>query len=494
MTSDSDNGGRVYFSSAERSLIEEDEIILKTVGVDIGSATSHILFSEIYLERLDTRYIVSRREIIHRSDILLTPYSRDQDIDKDRLGAFFDNQYELAGLSPDDIDTGALILTGVAVRRRNARAIGDLFAAQSGKFVSVSAGDGLEAIMAGHGSGAASLSSRIDPGDDGAVLNIDIGGGTTKLALCRGGEVVHCTAVDAGARLVTFDDADIITHIEPFGQKYLAMLGRALKIGDVIGDADKQALAAIMVDQIMAATKGMALDGLYRLSPLPAGTGYRQIVFSGGVCEYIAVPDLPSFGDLGKALAISIAARVTEAGIDFQTADLGIRATVIGASQYTVQVSGSTIYFDPPDILPIRNVPVIAPEISIGDEVDSDLVAAQIKNALTQMNLADTDQPVALAVPWQGSASFMRLRGFARGVLAGLDELTDRGHPLILVVRGDIAGLLGIHFRAEEGFAGPIISIDGIEVSNFDFIDIGAVLRSTGSTPVVIKSLIFPSE
>lgn len=494
MTSDSETGGRVFFSSAERSLIEEDEIVLKTVGVDIGSATSHILFSEIYLERLDTRYIVSRREIIHRSEILLTPYSRDQDIDQDRLRTFFDKQYELAGLSPDDIDTGALILTGVAVRRRNARTIGDLFAAQSGKFVSVSAGDGLEAIMAGHGSGAASLSAHAGVGENATVLNIDIGGGTTKLAVCKDGEVTHCTAIDAGARLITFDEFNVITHIEPFGQKYLARMGREMKVGDTISDHEKTALAKLMVDQIMAATKGMPLDGLYRMPVLPANASYRKIVFSGGVCEYIANPELANFGDLGKALASEIAFRVADAGIDYITADLGIRATVIGASQYTVQVSGSTIYFDPPDILPIRNVPVIAPEISIDDEIDSDIVSLQIKVALTQMNLANSDQPIALAVPWRGSASFARLRGFARGVLKGLADFAERGHPVIMIVRGDIAGLLGIHLRVEEGFLGPIISIDGIEVSNFDFIDIGAVLKSTGSAPVVIKSLIFPSE
>ena len=493
MTTNENTGGRVFFSSAERSLIEEDEIILKTVGVDIGSATSHILFSEIYLERLDTRYIVSKREIIHRSEILLTPYSHEQDIDKDRLGQFFDKQFKLAGLAPDDIDTGALILTGVAVRRRNARAIGELFAAQSGKFVSVSAGDGLEAIMAGHGSGAVGLTGGAD-NDRSMVLNIDIGGGTTKLAACGGGEVKHCSAIDAGARLVTFDQQNIITHIEPFGQKYLLLAGLDLRVGDPISDSQKSLLADLMVDQIMAAMAGDELEGLYRLPPLPAGNDYRQIIFSGGVCEYIANPELATFGDLGQAIAKSISSRVAALDIPYQAANLGIRATVIGASQYTVQVSGSTIYFDPADVLPIRNVPVIAPELTIGDEIDEAIVKAEIIAALAQMNLADPDQPVALAVPWQGSASFARLQGFARAVLGGLETVIGRGHPLILVVRGDIAGLLGIHFRVEEGFPGPIISIDGIEVSNFDFIDIGDVIRSTGSAPVVIKSLIFPSE
>jgi len=76
------------------------------------------------------------------------------------LGAFIDGQYELAGVDPRAIDTGALILTGVAVRRSNARAIGELFAAQAGKFVSVSAGDALEATLAAFGSGACARSIR----------------------------------------------------------------------------------------------------------------------------------------------------------------------------------------------------------------------------------------------------------------------------------------------------------------------------------------------
>src|ERR1700761_3690827 len=124
-------GGRVFFSNVRRSLEEEDEIRLVSVGVDIGSSTSHLVFSRLVLERLDNRYIVSQREIVHESDVLLTPYAKDNStIDAEALGRFIDRQYELAELDPQAIDTGALILTGVAVRRSNARAIGELFAAQ----------------------------------------------------------------------------------------------------------------------------------------------------------------------------------------------------------------------------------------------------------------------------------------------------------------------------------------------------------------------------
>src|SRR5258706_1456794 len=184
-------GGRVFFSNIRRSLEVEDEILLISVGVDIGSSTSHLVFSRLLLERLDNRYVVSKREIVHESEVLLTPYAADQTIDAAALGAFIDRQYDLAGVDPRAIDTGALILTGVAVRRSNARAIAELFAAQAGKFVSVSAGDALETTLAAFGSGAAAPSIR----EASRGMNIDIGGGTSQNAGFGGGPLVAKTAI-----------------------------------------------------------------------------------------------------------------------------------------------------------------------------------------------------------------------------------------------------------------------------------------------------------
>src|SRR5580692_13211651 len=165
-------GGRIFFSSAGRSLEGEDEICILSVGVDIGSSTSHLVFSRIVLERLDSRYVVTQRETFYQSDILLTPYADEDTIDADALGAFFEKQYENALVDPDEIDAGALILTGVAVRRSNARRIGELFASQAGKLVAVSAGDNLETVMAAYGSGAAARSIR----SGAPLINVDIGG------------------------------------------------------------------------------------------------------------------------------------------------------------------------------------------------------------------------------------------------------------------------------------------------------------------------------
>src|ERR1700688_2419387 len=208
------DGERIYFSSTGRSLVDEDEICVLSVGVDIGSSTSHLVFSRIVLERLDSRYVVTERETFYQSDILLTPYSAEDAIDADALGAFFEKQYENAMVDPDEIDAGALILTGVAVRRSNARRIGELFARQAGKLVAVSAGDNLETVMAAYGSGAVARSIR----DRTTVMNVDVGGGTSKISICSEGRVVDLTAIDVGAGLVCLDAAGGGVRIEGAGR------------------------------------------------------------------------------------------------------------------------------------------------------------------------------------------------------------------------------------------------------------------------------------
>src|ERR1700756_48300 len=220
-------GGRIFFSSTGRTLAEEDEICVLSVGVDIGSSTSHLVFSRIVLERLDSRYVVTERETFYQSDILLTPYSSEDEIDADALGAFFAKQYENALVNPDEIDAGALILTGVAVRRSNARRIGELFAGQAGKLVAVSAGDNLETVMAAYGSGAVARSIR----DKTMVMNVDGGGGTSKIALCSDGKVIDLTAIDVGARLVCLDAAGRIERIEEAARRFASELGIKLELG-----------------------------------------------------------------------------------------------------------------------------------------------------------------------------------------------------------------------------------------------------------------------
>jgi ethanolamine utilization protein EutA len=488
-------GGRVFFSNVRRSLEIEDEILLISVGVDIGSSTSHLVFSRLLLERLDNRYVVSKREIVHESDVLLTPYAADQSIDAAALRVFIDAQYDMARVDPRAIDTGALILTGVAVRRSNARAIGDLFAAQAGKFVSVSAGDALETTLAAFGSGAAARSIR----ENARVMNVDIGGGTSKIAVCEGGTVIDMTAIDVGARVISFDREGRVTRMEEAGKRFAAAVGVSLEIGSLLAPGNLVSIAEHMADRLfetMSSTTLAADTGtLLRLEAMHNARVPDVITFSGGVSEYIYQRQSENFGDLGPYLAKAIMARVSAWGPRLEQPDQGIRATVVGASQYTIQVSGSTIFVTPMDTLPLRNLPAITPALPLADEeLDVERIAAAVRTALRRLDLHEGHQAVALCYHWEGAAMFARLDAFARGIRAGLSAILERGLPLILVGDGDIGGLVGIHFHEELKLGNPIVSIDGIVLKEFDFIDIGAMLELSGAVPVVIKSLVFPTS
>jgi ethanolamine utilization protein EutA len=488
-------GERIFFSSTGRSLVADDEIVVLSVGIDIGSSTSHLTFSRIVLERLDSRYVFTTREILYQSDVLLTPYSTEEAIDAEALGAFIERQYRDANVDPDEIDTGALILTGAAVRRSNARKIGELFSRQAGKMVAVSAGDNLETVMAAHGSGAVARSVR----DRTRVMNVDVGGGTCKISVCSAGRVIALTAVDIGARLICLDAAGRVARIEAAGHRFADELGIELALGEPLPPAAARALAACMADRLFEAMAGgspaAAGTSLLRLDSLADPGPIDQITFSGGVSEYIYGRQAQLFGDLGGLLAQEIRARLASAPAKLEPSAAGIRATVIGASQYTMQVSGSTIYVSPVEALPLRNIPVTAPTLALdGEVIDPAAVAGSIKAVVKRLDLGQGDTPVAVFVPWRGSATFHRLDAFCRGTVAGLADVLAKGHPLVLVGDGDVGGLLGVHLREELRITNAIVSVDGVELKEFDYIDIGAMLATSGAVPVVIKSLIFPTS
>jgi ethanolamine utilization protein EutA len=487
-------GGRIFFSNTGRTFGEEDELCVLSVGVDIGSSTSHLVFSRIVLERLDSRYVVTQRESFYQSDILLTPYSAEDTIDADALGAFIERQYRDAKVDPDEIDTGALILTGVAVRRKNARRIGELFAAQAGRMVAVSAGDSLESVMAAYGSGAVARSIR----NGAAVMNVDVGGGTAKIAVCADGKVIDVTALDVGARLIVLDDERRIVRLEAAGRRFGAELGLKLDPGVILAEPDTRALAALMADRLFEAMRGGTPRAggaeLLRLDPLKFRGDVSDVSFSGGVAEYIYGGEAKAFGDIGPQLAVELRARLKD-GPQLARPDARIRATVIGASQYTMQVSGSTIFVAPLETLPLRNVPVIAPALPLGEEkIDPAAIATAIKSALKRLDLGGGESPVAVFIAWRGSATFQRLDDFCKGIADGLQAVLAHGHPIVLVGDGDVGGLIGIHYCEEMKVKNPIVSIDGLELKEFDYIDIGAILDTSGAVPVVIKSLVFPSS
>lgn len=490
-----DSSQHLGFSGSGRHIVDEDEIKLTSVGVDIGSSTSHLVFSRLELKQEGTRYVVVGRTVLSESDILLTPYKDDLTIDVERLGHFINEQYERADLSREEVDTGALILTGVAVRRRNSRAIAELFAKEAGRFVAVSAGDGLETTMAAYGSGAVAHSARLD----GVVMNIDIGGGTSKIAICEKGKVREVTAIDVGARLLALDEDGKVVRIEEPARLHGAALGTAFTLGDEVEEKTIESLTGEMADRLFEVARLQEVSEntrrLLRLPPLSYRGRVDAVTFSGGVAEFIYGQARGTFGDMGAFLAQQVRHRVEKLNVPVMEPTARIRATVIGASQYTIQVSGSTIFITPEESVPVRNVPVVTPDFSWdGDEIEQTRVTEAIMRTLQRLDLIEGRQPVAIGFHWEGSATFARLQGFCSGVVEALEPILAKGHPLMLVNDGDIGGILGLHFKEEMRLDKPIISVDGVALQEFDYIDVGALIPSSGAVPVVIKSLIFPSS
>jgi ethanolamine utilization protein EutA len=435
--------------------------VLRTVGIDIGSTTSHAMFARLRLQRLadslSSRYVVVERTVLHRSPIVLTPYSSGDAIDASALGSHIASWYASAGLTRADVDTGAVILTGAALESHNARQIAKLFAEEGGAFVCAAAGHALEATLAAHGSGSVARSRR----DRETILHVDIGGGTTKLAWIADGVIVATTALVAGARLVTFDKEGRLIRIEPAARGF----GVPLALGASLSQERREQLATAIAGAIGAAIRGAAVAPALRLLPAPSRpSAPARVTLSGGVSEYISGRERADHDDLGRELAEAFLALRSTLPAPLEIANEGIRATVIGASQFTVQVSGSTIGVGAR--LPLRNVPVA--------RLDGDLRGAG---------------PIALAVKWDGDPEHTRIRALAERIVAA----TER-RPIVVAIDGDIASTLGAVLRDELGFTGDLVTLDGLELGELDYIDVGAPVPPSGVVPVIVKSLVFAEE
>ena len=476
--------------AAAQAIWNAENVELTTVGIDIGSSTSHLMFSRVHLQRktqmLSSEFVVVGREILWRSPIHFTPFLPDFTIDAARLRELIDSAYREAGVDPDRIDSGAVILTGEAIKRRNAEAIARLFAAQAGKFVCASAGHHMECALAAHGAGATAISRRTHR----PVLNVDIGGGTTKLALIDNGEIRATCAIAVGGRLIVQDEAGRLTRLEEPARQAARSLGLNLVLGELLAEKDRERLVDALADAVLELIRGEPLGGLAKelllTEPLERSAEPHLMTFTGGVSEYIFGRESRTFGDIAQPLAARVTAALSRTG-KLVDPGQGIRATVIGASQFTVQLSGKTIHLSPQAALPVRNVPVVFPPVDLEQPFDAASVAHAVAFSLARLQ-RESNQPVALGIRWRGEPYYQRLRELAAGIAQSMS-----GAAPILVIDRDVGRLLGHILEQEMGVAG-VISIDGVQLREFDYVDIGELMQPSEVVPVVIKSLLFPAQ
>jgi ethanolamine utilization protein EutA len=482
----------------EHPLWKLDTVTLTSVGIDVGTATSQIIFSRLVLRRLSrelsSRFVVTERKTLYLSPIHFTPYARGRErIDDQALGRLVDSAYQEAGITPDRVDTGAIILTGEAIRRDNARAIADLFAAQRGNFVCASAGHNFEALLSAHGSGAVALSAERQC----RVLNIDIGGGTTKLAVADRGRILSTAAFHIGGRLLATDDAGAISVLEPGGESLAREVGFCWQLGDRVTAEQIDRLADHMARAVLTLARDEKptpeLERLWLTPALSGAKSYDAVVFSGGVGEYIYGKENNSFGDLGAPLGEALQRLIKSGAFAWPLAPARecIRATVMGAAQHTIQVSGNTIYRSNDELLPRKNLQVLRPPVDLSNNIDPSRLAAAITDHFQVFDLKEGEAEVALVFRWDGSPAASRIAAFCRGLMEGLPATVTNRRPIYLVFDRDLAGLVGTILKNDFELQNDVLAIDGVTLHDFDFIDLGKALEPSGTVPVTIKSLVF---
>lgn len=334
------------------------------------------------------------------------------------------------------------------------------------------------------------------------MANLDIGGGTTNIAVFQKGTILGVTCLDIGGRLIKIDQNKKITYIYSKTQALAERHGLSIRVGD-IADIDKiSRLCEIMVE-ICAESIGLATvtdelkpfytndgKGLPKIPPINA------ITLSGGVAavfydeDNLYSNDVFKYGDIGVLLARAFKNSKAFRQIEIVRPTETIGATVVGAGIHTTEISGSTISYAE-GILPIKNLPIL----NVGDENEAEpaKIATSIKN---QLSLYKTDgklDQLAISFKGDGYTTFNELQALADAIIDGAKEIIESSRPLIIVVEADIAKALGhcINFKLTN--KKPVICIDGIRTLTGDYIDIGEPVCGGHVLPVVIKTLIFNS-
>ena len=462
---------------------------LISLGLDIGSSGTQAAFARLAPDGS------APPAPFHLSPIMLTPIRADGAIDEDALWRIVDGFFAKAGVGPDEIDTGAVLLTGIAAESNNAAAIGARVAAMAGDLVCAAAGDDLEALLAAHGSGAVAMSAASGE----RLLLVDIGGATTKFAIVCEGLVETTAALSVGGRLIAIDRDDRIVRLDRRGARHAADVGFAWTPGDRIAPSDLALVGVAMAERVAAAIEALVKRerlpvGLadLMLTPWPSIAGpIDAVLFSGGVAEYVYERETRNFGDAAPALGKALRRWIDDTStIRLIEPRERIRATVLGASSHSVQMSGDTIYLSShARLLPQRNLPVLRPTIDLSGMIDPAALGVAIG---TQSALRSGPvMPAAVALPWGGAPSHDRLRAVADGIVAGLADRIAAGLPLYVMIEGDVGRSLGGILRDELGVASDVLVIDGIALRDFDHVDLGRIRLPSGRVPVTIKSLRF---
>ena len=444
---------------------------LLSVGLDVGTTTTQLVFSQLQVRNRGSAFTVPRmeitdRRILYKSPVHFTPLLSGELIDGEKLRQLVEEEYQKAGICRSEVDTGAVIITGETSRKENAATVVQMLSDFAGDFVVATAGPELESALAARGAGALQVSEAAP------VLHMDIGGGTSNLALCREGNIEAVGCLNVGGRLIKFDENHRVTYLSPVLQGRIS-----LSVGEIITpDAARviaENLAAIL--EMAAGRREKTPEFSHFLTP-----GAGEIApqpeaipsFSGGVADCIdREHPWDAYGDLGPLLGQAIRESNLCRG-NYRLGSETIRATVIGAGCYSTQLSGSTVFLRGA-ALPVKNLPVAVPEAED---------AASLRRALESQ-----DAWGVLHLPGRNAPDY----GYIRTLADAIAEATGE-KPCYVALEADMAKALGHALALRLPGHVPILCLDGLHIPRQSYLDIGNPVGPAVS--VVIKTLAFENH
>ena len=482
-----------------------DKTAILSVGIDVGTSTTQVVFSKLQMDNAGGYFSVPRvaivdKEVVYKSEIYMTPLKTDVLIDTEALRDIVAAEFRKAGYRPEDTDSGAVIITGESARKENSDAVLKSLSDFAGDFVVSAAGPDMESLIAGKGSGAWQYSMDHHC----RVANLDIGGGTTNVVLFEDGETAARGCLDIGGRLICMDSQGMITKVSPAA----AVMAQAAGVSVSVGDRCDELKLTAVTRQMAAAlnvylgvdtdtSAGGKADAILRQIKTPGSSDFprpekvQAVFFSGGVADliYHESADTWAYGDIGVLLGRAI--RESRLFTDFQKMEPGetIRATVVGAGTYTTTISGSTITYSD-DIFPLKNIPVI----KLDEELQEACFAGETEPVIRRIQwvLGQNDEEhFILAMPGKRNPGYMEMKRAAASIRQIMDRVQPPGEPILLVIESDIAKAMGQMIRQQPDLKRQVVAIDSIHVEDGEYVDMGKPMMNGMVIPVVVKTLIF---
>ncbi len=472
----------------------ENKIELLSVGIDVGSSTSHLVFSNLTLIKDELsptrRFQIEERKMVYEGKIIHTPLLDDNTIDINSLTTFLKEECDHADIDPVDIQTGAVIVTGETAKKHNAPQIAQALSRDAGKFVAATAGPNFESLLAAMGSGATARSKDHNT----TILSCDIGGGTSNLAISRNGEVLSTSCVSVGGRLLALDSEGKICRLNEPAVHVMQHIGLNYKMGDRIPKEDIEKIASSLAEVLIEIMTGPANSFLAKQLMVTDNLQFSypidEYIFSGGVSEFI-YGGKNKFNDIGKILADKILSMTPRLEAPVVEPVNKIRATVIGAGAYSLSISGSSGFMDDKLTFPIRNIPVLRVDVE-ESKLSFEHVVSQVNHAFKKFDLIEGQEIVALYFKDPVRVNYPSLELFAKSIETALTNSIDQETPVILIFEKDIACSVGNVIRRETGLKNNLLSLDELSLNDGDWIDISEPLVGHQVFPVTVKSLVFP--